>query len=441
VYGHYYSQFAGQTFVIQAEDEAVENPDTTRVILQGMDDLLRHGIRVLFVFGKGAQFAAELRGYYGVTAHPETNRLIIPELALPRIEQERAKIIRSIGEICSANAIPYGLIPQSAIRVERRIGHGSTGVTARFELPEIEATLRQRQLTIVGFGGEDEDGDYLHVPSVSLAADLAVALRAQKLLFLMHSDGISVPHPKKGLRQISFADLEELLCLLQRQDDRGRFVLPCELVPKVHASIRAVAGGVRQVHLVSYTRLLDEVLTRTGVGTMIERLQSHHVDHARPEDLDEVERLHVESQQFRSPYGTPYVNPLDRAQLAQLLPQTLLLRHREVIIGKLHTASVSDEAHTIQIGGFVIAENHQDSQHGQLLLTETLACLRERGCVRAVAITASHRASALFRRLGGVCTPAVDSPSPLARKSLLRYAPEERGQVEWIEFLLQAEAS
>ena len=102
VFSHYYSQFKGETFVIQAENEAVENPATMRAVLQGMDDLLRHGIRVLFVFGKGAQFEAELRRDFAVSAHPETNRLIIPELALPRLEQERTRIIASRGRhLCS----------------------------------------------------------------------------------------------------------------------------------------------------------------------------------------------------------------------------------------------------------------------------------------------------------------------------------------------------
>ncbi len=441
VYSHYYAQFAGQTFVLQAEDDAVENPDTTRAVLQGVEDLLRHGIRVLFVFGKGTQFASELRKDYGVAPHPETNRLIIPELALPRIERERARILAGLQTLCTTERIPSSVIGQSAIRVERRIGHGSTGVATQFDLSTMRATLERGELTVVGFGGEDDYGEFLHVPSVSLAADLAVALQAQKLIFLMHSDGIQVPHPHRGRRQLSFADLEELLCLLQRQDHHGEFVLSSTLVPKVHASISAVAGGVNQVHLVSYRRLLDEILTRTGVGTMIERRQTHHVDYARPEDLDEIERLHTESQQFLTPCGTPFVHPLSRAELARLLPQTLLLRHREVVIGKLHTAAVPDEAQTLQIGGFVIAENHQDSQHGQLLLTETLARLRERGCVRAVAITASPRAQGLFRRLGGEPAPAAASQSTLAQRALLRYAPEERSEVELIEFLLQSDSA
>ncbi len=77
----YYSEFAGETFVIQAEAEAVENAATTLAVLRGIADLLRHGIRVLLVFGKGTQFEEELRTKYGARPHPETNRLAIPEAA------------------------------------------------------------------------------------------------------------------------------------------------------------------------------------------------------------------------------------------------------------------------------------------------------------------------------------------------------------------------
>ncbi len=280
VYSHYYSQFAGETFVIQAEREAVENAAIMRAIVRGMDDLVQHGIHVLFVFGKGANFEAALCRSYGVATHPETNRLIIPELALPKLEQERARIASVIQRICSSENIASSVVPPSTVRVERRIGHGSTGVAAGFDLTVIRSILAQPKITIAGFGGVDGNHEYLHVPSVSLAADLAVALRAQKLVFLMDADGISVPHPKRGTRRLSFADLEELLCLLQRQDSQGDLIVSNAILPKVHASISAVAGGVHQVHIVSYTRLLDEVLTRTGVGTMIERRQSHHVDYA-----------------------------------------------------------------------------------------------------------------------------------------------------------------
>jgi len=327
------------------------------------------------------------------------------------------------------------VLPPSAVAAERRIAHESTGIVTGIDLAAIRAILDAGKLAIVGFGGEDPRRHFLHVPSVSLAADVAVGLAAEKLLLLTHGGGIFVPGRKGGREQLSFADFEELLCLLQKTDAHGRCVLSGAIVPKVHASIRAVAGGVSQVHIVSYAHLLDEILTRTGVGTMIERHQSHHVDYAHPEDLDEVERLHAESQRYATARGTPCVKPRSREELRRLLAQTLLLRHRQVTLGKLHATELPLAADTLLIGGFVIAENHQDSQQGQLLLSEALSRFRQQGYARAAAITASRRAKRLFERNGQV---AADGPwqARLLAESLERYDSDERGEVRLFEFPL-----
>ncbi|MBN1852772.1 MAG: hypothetical protein JW829_08605 [Pirellulales bacterium] len=430
----YFLEFEGATFVIQAEAEAVENEATLLAILRGAGKLIQHGIRALFVFGKGTRFEKELRTTWGAQLHSETNRLVIPEAALDRIRQERLAIAQTIDAICRANHLSSSLLPESIIRVERRIGHGSTGVVTKIDVKAIQSILERQQLAVIGFGGENERRHFLHVPSVSLAADLAVELEAQKLLFLMHDDGLFLPDQSGGSRQLSFADLEHLLCLLQRRDPSGACVVPDSVIPKVHACIRAVAGGVRQIHLVSYTRLLDEILTRTGVGTMIERRQSHHVDYAQAEDLDEIKRLHAESQRYVSPYGTPFVKPKDDSELAQLLPRTLLLKHRGIIIGKLHITEIPGVLKTPQLGGFVVGEGHHDSQQGQLLLTEALARLREQGCRGAVAITASPRAQRLFRRVGGIQNPTIPWQIQLLEQAVQRYVPAERGQVQLYEF-------
>jgi len=432
----YYSEFRDATFVIQAEGEAVENAETTRAVLRGIGDLIRHGIRAVLVFGKGAEFEKELRTDFGARQHPETNRLIIPEKALPRLRQERLRVAEVIDRLCQADDIPSSLLSESAVQAELRIAHASTGIVTGIDTEAIQTVLGQSSLAVLGFGGEDDRHRFLHVPSVSLAADVAVGLQAQKLLLLTDGGGIFVPGRRGDPQQLSFADFEELLCLLQKKDPSGHFVLSGAVVPKVHASIRAVAGGVRQVHIVSCTRMLDEILTRTGVGTMVERHQSHHVDYAREEDLDAIERLHVEAQRYITERGTAYVKPRDRSELERLLPQTLLLKHRHILVGKLHTTEVPGAADTLLIGGFVIAENHQDSQHGQLLLSEALGRLREGGYATAAAITASERAKRLFQRNGGV--PAANGPwqAQLLENALPRYHVDERSRVQLFEFAL-----
>jgi predicted GNAT family N-acyltransferase len=377
-----------------------------------------------------------LSNRFGARQHPETNRLTVPEHALPRMRQQRACIGDAIASLCQSAGIPYSMLPETAVQAERRIGHQSTGIVTGFDLAAIRAVLDNHRLAIIGFGGWDEHQQFLHVPSVSLAADLAVELHAHKLMLLTDIDGIFVPGRKGALQQVSFADLEELLCLLPRRDASGNSLLSESIIPKVHASIRAVAGGVRQVHIVSYSRMLDEILTRTGVGSMIERQQSHHVDYAQPEDLDEIDRLHQESQRYTTVHGTPFIKPLDRSDLQQLLPHTLVLSHRDILIGKLHVTELDEAPQARMIGGFVIGENHQDSQHGQLLLIETLGRLRGTGIRTAAAITASDRAKRLFERSGGVVAVGGDWQMQRLALSRQRYQPDEQDSVQLYEFLL-----
>lgn len=432
--GRYYAEFQEQLFVIQVEAEAVENPAALRSIVRSTGNLLHHGIRVLLIFGKGVQFGNQLQSDFGAVCHGETSRLVIPESALARLQQERERIADCIAGACQEHEIPYRVLPPDMIQVERRIGHGSTGVPTHLNTPEIRNVLECRQLAVLGFGGEDARGRFLHVPSVSLAADLAVELRARKLLFLMREDGIMVPRRHGGRDKLSFADLEQLLCLLQLQREDGQFVMHGSMLPKLHGCIQAVAGGVTQIHLVSYSHLLDEILTRTGAGTMIERRQGHHVDFAHEGDLEEIERLHAESQRVTSAHGTPYVKPLALRDLKRLLPRTLLLKHRGVVIGKLHVAPVPHVPRTYQIGGLVVGENHQDSQQGQLLLSEALARLREQDAAGAVAITASPRARGLFERLGGQVTSQERWQNNLLNHAKKRYAAAEQNEVTLVAF-------
>lgn len=436
----YYREFSGRIFVIQVENEAVENTAIAYAILREVRELIAHGIRVVLVFGKGSRFEEELQTRFGSRLHSETNRLVVPEKALPRLQQERQRVAGELAELCRAERIPFRMLPDSVVTAERRIGHESTGTVTRIDLDAIRAVVAQNQLAMVGFGGHDDHGEFLHVPSVSLSADMAVGLQAQKLLLLMQRDGIRVPGRKGDIQQLSFADFEELLCLLQKNDDQGRSILSGSILPKVHAALRAVAGGVEQVHIVSYARLLDEILTRTGVGTMIERHQRHHVDYAQTGDLDAIEQLHAEAQRYVTERGTPLVKPRTREELASLVPQTLLLKHRQFAIGMMHATEVPGSDSSLLIGGFVIAENHQDSQHGQLLLSEALSRFREKGCKLAVAITASDRAKRLFSRSGGRPGAERSWQQQMLGTALARYHTEERENVLLFRFDLQGEA-
>jgi len=306
----YYEEFKGKTFVVEVDGDVVDSRRELCRVINDVKTLIEHGIKVVLVYGKGSELENRLLNKEGASIHPETNRIVLPGRVIPLVESERVRVSILAKELCGSLGVDFEDIPLSAVKAERRIGHQASGVVSSIDIDGVDELTGEGKLPIFGFGGVDGNEEFLHVPSVRLSAELAGVLNAKKLMLLNTTGGILVPakHGKGKKIKLSFSDLESLLCMLQRQLDVKN--LTGEMIERVHATIIALSMGTEQVHIVSYKHILREILTRTGVGTMIERHQSHNVDFAKPNDLDEVMALHEEALQHTTDNGTPYINPL-----------------------------------------------------------------------------------------------------------------------------------
>lgn len=297
--------------------------------------------------------------------------------------------------------------------------------------------MEDGQLAIVCSEGETEDGERLYVPAETLAAELAVHLEAEKLM-LLEQKGCLMSPSRSGGKPISFLDLEQLLCLLQRVDHNGNHVVSGQMVSTLHNAIRAVAGGVEQVHIVSDRQIIAELTTRTGAGTLIEKHHTHTVNEAAMEDIDDIVLLHDEAVLTQTAHGTSLVIPRSKDELIRLLPETLVLKHRDVVIGKLHSPPLNEGSSTAVIGGYCIGENHQNWQHGKLLLQESLERLFLRGMQRAVAVTASDHAAKSFAQLGDEIAPDDHELQTYFAKCKERYRESEHAEIRMFEIDLKA---
>jgi acetylglutamate kinase len=98
-----------------------------------------------------------------------------------------------------------------------------------------------------------------------VAESLAVALRAQKLIFLTGAAGV-LRNREDPSTLVTFADPDDLAGLMSSG------VLSGGMRPKVEACIRAATGGVERTHIIdgrAPDALLLEVFTGAGCGTMI----------------------------------------------------------------------------------------------------------------------------------------------------------------------------
>jgi acetylglutamate kinase len=111
----------------------------------------------------------------------------------------------------------------------------------------------------------DDEGALLNVNADSVAAALAAALQAEKLLLVVDVPGVlSAPPDPASL--VSYTDLEGL------QELRSRGALDGGMAPKSAAIEAALRGGVGRAHLVPWRvpdSLLLEVFTNEGCGTLV----------------------------------------------------------------------------------------------------------------------------------------------------------------------------
>ena len=110
-----------------------------------------------------------------------------------------------------------------------------------------------------------DDGTLLNINADTVAAALAVALRAEKLILLTGAPGI-LERPDDPGSLVSYTDLAGLRRLREQGGLRDG------MLPKASAIEAAIRGGVRRVHILSHDRpdgLLAEVFTNEGVGTLV----------------------------------------------------------------------------------------------------------------------------------------------------------------------------
>ncbi len=132
--------------------------------------------------------------------------------------------------------------------------------------PELLVRLLAQDLVpVVATIGSDETGQAYNINADTAAAAIAVALEAQKLVFLTDVEGIraDAKDPSSLLSHLSAADLAGLV-------EKG--AVGAGMIPKAQAALHSVGGGVAQAHILDGRAphaLLLEIFTHSGIGTMV----------------------------------------------------------------------------------------------------------------------------------------------------------------------------
>jgi len=168
------------------------------------------------------------------------------------------------GELITARRRPPVKVVDDA-GVSREVDYGHVGDVDRVDPRVLTTLLDARFVPVVASLAGDGEGNVYNVNADTVAESLAVAVQAQKLLFLTGAPGVLRDRTDPS-SLVTFADPDDLAALMAGGAIAGG------MRPKVEACIRAATGGVERTHIID-GRLPDsillEVFTGSGCGTMI----------------------------------------------------------------------------------------------------------------------------------------------------------------------------
>lgn len=275
----YIRMYRGKIFVVKAGGGVFADEDSTRVLIEQLAILHYFGVRVVFVHGGGPQLT-ELAGALGVRTRMVEGRRVTDRQSIDvtamvlngTINTSILGICRELNiEAVGVSGVDAGLVrahKRPPVKVEssgEMVDYGFVGDIDQVDPTVLRKLLDNGLMPVVSPLSADDSGTLLNINADTVAAAIAAALGAEKLILCTGAPGILAELGDPG-SLISYTDLGGLTRL------RAEGRIADGMLPKAKAIEVAIRGGVRRVHVVSYSApegILGEVFTNEGTGTLI----------------------------------------------------------------------------------------------------------------------------------------------------------------------------
>jgi acetylglutamate kinase len=264
----YIKRYHGRTVVVKYGGAAMDDP-ALRASFASDIVLMRYvGMNPVVVHGGGPQISAHIRklggapsfvGGYRVTTAEDLE--VVRMVLVGTVNKDIVSLINRHGTLAAGLSGEDGNLV-----VVRKKEHpaGDLGFVGEVERvnPSIVSDLLRDFIPVIASLGVDAGGQAYNVNADEVAAAVAEALGADKLVYLTNVPGIL---DEKG-------ELIQELPAERAADLQSSGALSEGMLPKVSSALAAIKGGVPRVTILDGRQehaLLLEIFTDVGVGTMV----------------------------------------------------------------------------------------------------------------------------------------------------------------------------
>ncbi|WP_410499424.1 amino-acid N-acetyltransferase [Chitinibacter sp. S2-10] len=410
----YIHAFRGRTFVIALGGEVVRDGKFA-TLTHDINLLTSLGVRLVVVHGARPQIEARMaeRGlppqyHNGVrVTDQQALECVIQAAGHVRVEIE-SWLSMGLANSPMANAdirVSAGnFVTAQPMGVRDGIDLQYTGEVRKVDTTAINYRLDDGEMVLLSTIGYSPTGEIFNLTLEDVATSTAIALKADKLLFMFGSQGV-VNDEGELQTELTAVEAEQFLAQHPDASEDVRLYLPC--------AVRSVRQGVKRAHLITHHvdgSLLMELFTHDGIGTMISRASLETLRGATIDDIGGMLAL---------------IEPLEEQGV-------LVKRGRELLEREVHRYSVLEhdgkivgivaihpftESKMAELACLVIHPDYRDEDRGADLLRHVEQQARGLGMEKLFALTT--RTSHWFVERG--FTQATVDVLPIEKKLLYNY--------------------
>jgi acetylglutamate kinase len=265
----YIREFADKVVVVKYGGHAMEDPALAELFAADVVLMRLIGMEPVVVHGGGPQITALMRRLGKEPEFVDGRRVTDAET----VDIVRMALVGKVNrEIVAAmnrhGSYAVGLSGEDAglLRVVAR--DPALGFVGEVDVVDPTIVLRllnEELIPVIATVGVDHDGQAYNVNADTVAAAIAAALGAEKLVYLTDVAGLYARWPDEDslISRVDIAGLEALL---------ASGAVSSGMIPKVESCIAALQGGVARAHVLDGRlphALMLELFTSEGVGTMV----------------------------------------------------------------------------------------------------------------------------------------------------------------------------
>lgn len=343
------------------------------------------GVRLVLVHGCDAKIA-QLCDENQHTSHLHQQRRIIDDTTL-----QFAKMICGAVQFDFQAALSLGLAraPQRPPRLRLISGNFLTakplgvingvdmkwaGQVRKVDVAAIQDALNEQSLVLISPIAASLGGQNYVLSMPEVAAELAIALQAEKLVFLTQQNGV---FNKNGQLLENLTAQETRLLLAENHFfDKEHLIL--------QAALHALQNHISRVQILSGSQngdLIRELFTRHGAGTSIAQDSFMNVRPANERDIADIIAL------IRPLEERGILRHRSREYLEAHIREFFVLEHDRQIYGCVAMKTFSDSPDAAELACLVVSPDARDGGYGELLLEKILQSARQLGKKRLFALS------------------------------------------------------